>query len=106
LAAIPLSYIIPGLIFIKLDPHSLFSREKLPAIALVVFGLVVSISGKKKFSSFSAFSGELLLIAVFKKGALVLIPTLWDPNLDCEYYFIRFLTFLSNKCIVFLSTIK
>jgi solute carrier family 38 (sodium-coupled neutral amino acid transporter), member 11 len=46
LSAIPLSYIIPGLIFLKLDPHTLFSREKLPAIALVVFGLVVSISGE------------------------------------------------------------
>jgi len=46
LAAIPLSYILPGLIFIKLDPHSLFSREKFPAIALVIFGLIVSISGR------------------------------------------------------------
>ncbi|CRL06852.1 CLUMA_CG019497, isoform A [Clunio marinus] len=45
LAAIPLSYILPGLIFLKLDPHSLFSREKLPAIVLVIFGLIVSISG-------------------------------------------------------------
>jgi solute carrier family 38 (sodium-coupled neutral amino acid transporter), member 11 len=49
LSAIPLSYIIPGLIFLKLDPHALFSREKLPAIALVAFGLIVSISGKRIF---------------------------------------------------------
>lgn len=46
LSAIPLSYILPGLIFLKLDPTPLFSREKLPAIALVGFGLVVSISGE------------------------------------------------------------
>lgn len=46
LSAIPLSYILPGLIFLKLDPQPLFSREKLPAIALVVFGLIVSISGE------------------------------------------------------------
>lgn len=45
LAAIPLSYILPGLIFIQLDPHSLFSREKLPAVGLVVFGVVVTICG-------------------------------------------------------------
>lgn len=51
LAAIPLSYILPGLIFIKLDPHSLFSREKLPAIALVIFGLIVSISGKRNLAA-------------------------------------------------------
>lgn len=45
LAAIPLSYIIPGLIFIQLDPHSLLSREKLPAVGLVVFGVIVTICG-------------------------------------------------------------
>ncbi|KAL7046932.1 hypothetical protein ACKWTF_002749 [Chironomus riparius] len=61
LTAIPLSYILPGLIFIKLDPHSLFSREKLPAIFLVVFGLAVSIS-----------------------GVIVLLPSLFDPHLDCS----------------------
>lgn len=60
LAAIPLSYILPGLIFIKLDPHSLFSREKLPAIALVVFGLVVSISGKLEVVSSLTYCKRLL----------------------------------------------
>lgn len=104
LSAIPLSYIIPGLIFLKLDPHTLFSREKLPAIALVVFGLVVSISGESYyifktqlgrvnycllslcFSLFSTFSPKTLL------GALVLIPTLFDPNLDCKYIYILLFT--------------
>jgi len=67
LAAIPLSYILPGLIFIKLDPHSLFSREKLPAIALVIFGLIVSISGRFCWSLHSAlaFSNMLILSSSF-----------------------------------------
>ncbi|XP_063698102.1 putative sodium-coupled neutral amino acid transporter 11 [Culicoides brevitarsis] len=45
LAAIPLAYILPGLAFIQLEPHSLFSREKLPALGLVIFGVLVTISG-------------------------------------------------------------
>ncbi|XP_058066863.1 putative sodium-coupled neutral amino acid transporter 11 [Anopheles bellator] len=45
LAAIPLAYILPGLAYIQLSPHSLFSQEKLPAVGLVLFGTVVTISG-------------------------------------------------------------
>ncbi|XP_055611260.1 putative sodium-coupled neutral amino acid transporter 11 isoform X2 [Uranotaenia lowii] len=45
LAAIPLAYILPGLAYIQLSPHSLFSQEKLPAAGLVVFGTIVTISG-------------------------------------------------------------
>ena len=45
LAAIPLAYVLPGLAFIQLEPHSLFSREKLPALGLVVFGVIFTIAG-------------------------------------------------------------
>ncbi|XP_039956254.1 putative sodium-coupled neutral amino acid transporter 11 isoform X2 [Bactrocera tryoni] len=45
LAAIPLAYILPGLAYIQMESHSLFSREKLPALGLVVFGTIVTIMG-------------------------------------------------------------
>ncbi|XP_058976174.1 putative sodium-coupled neutral amino acid transporter 11 [Musca domestica] len=45
LAAIPLAYILPGLAFIQLDPNPLTSREKLPALGLVIFGALVTILG-------------------------------------------------------------
>lgn len=45
LAAIPLAYILPGLAYIKMEPHSLTSREKLPAVGLVVFGTIVTVVG-------------------------------------------------------------
>lgn len=45
LAAIPLAYVLPGLAFIRLEPHSLYSREKLPALGLVVFGVIFTIAG-------------------------------------------------------------
>ncbi|XP_029725724.1 putative sodium-coupled neutral amino acid transporter 11 [Aedes albopictus] len=45
LAAIPLAYVLPGLAYIQLSPHSLWSREKLPAAGLVLFGTFVTISG-------------------------------------------------------------
>lgn len=45
LAAIPLAYILPGLAYIQMEPHSLFSREKLPAVGLVVFGAIVTVVG-------------------------------------------------------------
>ncbi|GAB0089946.1 putative sodium-coupled neutral amino acid transporter 11 [Sergentomyia squamirostris] len=45
LAAIPLAYVLPGLAFIQLEPHSLYSREKLPAVALVTFGVIFTIAG-------------------------------------------------------------
>ncbi|XP_059614175.1 putative sodium-coupled neutral amino acid transporter 11 [Phlebotomus argentipes] len=45
LAAIPLAYVLPGLAFIQLEPHSLYSREKLPALALVTFGVIFTIAG-------------------------------------------------------------
>uniref|UniRef100_A0A1B0CDE8 Putative sodium-coupled neutral amino acid transporter 11 n=1 Tax=Lutzomyia longipalpis TaxID=7200 RepID=A0A1B0CDE8_LUTLO len=46
LAAIPLAYVLPGLAFIQLEPHSLYSREKLPAVALVTFGVIFTIAGE------------------------------------------------------------
>jgi solute carrier family 38 (sodium-coupled neutral amino acid transporter), member 11 len=33
------------LAYIQLAPHSLYSREKLPALGLVVFGILVTICG-------------------------------------------------------------
>lgn len=45
MAAIPLAYILPGLAYIQMEPHSLFSREKLPAVGLVVFGAIVTLAG-------------------------------------------------------------
>lgn len=45
MAAIPLAYILPGLAYIRIAPHSLYSREKMPAIGLVVFGLIVTLAG-------------------------------------------------------------
>ncbi|XP_031631378.1 putative sodium-coupled neutral amino acid transporter 11 isoform X2 [Contarinia nasturtii] len=45
LAAIPLAYILPGLAYIQMESHSLFSREKLPAVGLVAFGTVVTLAG-------------------------------------------------------------
>lgn len=45
MAAIPLAYVLPGLAFIQLEPHSLFSREKLPALGLVIFGIIFTIAG-------------------------------------------------------------
>lgn len=45
LAAIPLAYILPGLAYIQMEPHSLYSREKLPAVGLVVFGTIVTVAG-------------------------------------------------------------
>lgn len=45
LAAIPLAYILPGLAYIQMEPHSLTSREKLPAVGLVVFGTIVTLAG-------------------------------------------------------------
>lgn len=45
LAAIPLAYILPGLAYIQMEPHSLTSREKLPAVGLVVFGTIVTVAG-------------------------------------------------------------
>lgn len=45
LAAIPLAYILPGLAYIQMEPHSLFSREKLPAVGLVAFGILVTVAG-------------------------------------------------------------
>ncbi|XP_055310712.1 putative sodium-coupled neutral amino acid transporter 11 [Sitodiplosis mosellana] len=45
LAAIPLAYVLPGLAYIQMESHSLFSREKLPAVGLVAFGTIVTILG-------------------------------------------------------------
>ncbi|XP_058834141.1 putative sodium-coupled neutral amino acid transporter 11 [Topomyia yanbarensis] len=45
LAAIPLAYVLPGLAYIQLSPHSLFSQEKIPAAGLVLFGTIVTVSG-------------------------------------------------------------
>lgn len=36
---------MPGLAYIQMEPHSLFSREKLPAVGLVAFGTIVTLCG-------------------------------------------------------------
>lgn len=40
-----MAYILPGLAFIQMDPNPLLSREKLPALGLVVFGALFTILG-------------------------------------------------------------
>lgn len=46
LAAIPLAYILPALAYIKMETtFPTFSREKLPALGLVVFGTIVTLAG-------------------------------------------------------------
>lgn len=87
LTAIPLSYILPGLIFIKLDPSSLFSQEKLPAIFLVLFGVAVSVSGEQQHvHMINVFGNKFINFRMFI-GIFMLLPRLFNPELDCECLF-------------------
>ncbi|EEB20085.1 vacuolar amino acid transporter, putative [Pediculus humanus corporis] len=45
LVAVPLAYILPALCFLKLEPSSLLSKNKLSPIMLFLFGLVVAFLG-------------------------------------------------------------
>lgn len=45
LAAVPLAFVLPAATYLKLSPGSLLSRDKLPALGLAVFGLVVALAG-------------------------------------------------------------
>ncbi|KAL5288031.1 SLC38A11 family protein [Megaselia abdita] len=45
LTAIPLAYLLPGLAYIQMAPYPLKSREKLPALGLVVFGSIITFVG-------------------------------------------------------------
>ncbi|KAK5638683.1 hypothetical protein RI129_012978 [Pyrocoelia pectoralis] len=45
LAATPLAYVLPALCYLKLEEGYIFSRKKLPAVGLALFGLLVTILG-------------------------------------------------------------
>lgn len=45
LAAVPLAYVLPALCYLKLEEGNVFTRHKVPAIALVVFGMTVAVLG-------------------------------------------------------------
>nr|XP_022904579.1 putative sodium-coupled neutral amino acid transporter 11 [Onthophagus taurus] len=45
LAAVPLAYILPAISYLRLEEGFVFSRRKLPALSVVVFGLTVAILG-------------------------------------------------------------
>ncbi|XP_018318699.1 putative sodium-coupled neutral amino acid transporter 11 isoform X2 [Agrilus planipennis] len=45
LAAIPLAYVLPAMCYLKLDEGHILSRKKLPALGVVLFGLVVTVLG-------------------------------------------------------------
>lgn len=45
LAAVPLAYVLPALSYLQLEEGYVFSRKKLPAVAVVTFGLSVAILG-------------------------------------------------------------
>ncbi|KAF7286687.1 hypothetical protein GWI33_004710 [Rhynchophorus ferrugineus] len=45
LAAVPLAYVLPALCYLRLEDGIIFSREKLPALGVAVFGLAVAVLG-------------------------------------------------------------
>ncbi|XP_057664123.1 putative sodium-coupled neutral amino acid transporter 11 [Diorhabda carinulata] len=45
LAAVPLAYVLPALCYLRLEEGFIFCRKKLPALGVVLFGLVVAIMG-------------------------------------------------------------
>lgn len=45
LAAVPLAYILPALCYLKLEKGSIFSLDKLPALGLLIAGILAAISG-------------------------------------------------------------
>lgn len=38
----PLAFVLPAVCYLKLEQGSIFSRQKLPAVGLALFGLVVA----------------------------------------------------------------
>ncbi|XP_017773414.1 PREDICTED: putative sodium-coupled neutral amino acid transporter 11 [Nicrophorus vespilloides] len=44
-AAVPLAYILPAIIYLRLEEGSVFSRRKLPSLALAAFGVIVASVG-------------------------------------------------------------
>lgn len=42
LAAVPLAFVLPAICYLKLEEGSIFSRRKLPAVGLAIFGLIVA----------------------------------------------------------------
>jgi sodium-coupled neutral amino acid transporter 11 len=45
LAAVPLAFVLPAATYLKLWPGSLLSKDKLPALGVVVFGVLVALTG-------------------------------------------------------------
>lgn len=45
LAAVPLAYVLPALSYLQLEEGFILSRKKIPALAVVMFGLTVAILG-------------------------------------------------------------
>ncbi|KRT82534.1 Amino acid transporter, partial [Oryctes borbonicus] len=45
LAAVPLAYVLPALSYLQLEEGFILSRRKIPALAVVMFGLTVAILG-------------------------------------------------------------
>ncbi|KAI5720347.1 hypothetical protein M8J77_005276 [Diaphorina citri] len=45
LAAVPLAFILPALSYLKLESGSIFSKQKLPALGLALFGVMVAFVG-------------------------------------------------------------
>ncbi|KAK3912909.1 ESF1-like protein [Frankliniella fusca] len=42
LAAVPLAFVLPAICYLKLEQGSIISKQKLPAVGLAVFGLIVA----------------------------------------------------------------
>jgi len=45
LAAMPLAYILPAICYLRLEQAPLWSKEKVPALLLAIFGTTVAVSG-------------------------------------------------------------
>lgn len=45
LSAVPLAFILPAASYLKLEEGSVFSKKKLPALGLTVFGIIVAVVG-------------------------------------------------------------
>ena len=45
LTAVPLAFILPAVSYLKLEEGSIFSKAKLPALGVTVFGLIIAFVG-------------------------------------------------------------
>lgn len=45
LAAVPLAYVLPALCYLQLEEGHIFSQRKIPALFVVLFGLIVALFG-------------------------------------------------------------